>query len=233
MAEGIGVNQGSGEKLANRQAITRRIAKFFHSGDIINLGVGMPLLVSDYIEDGVLVQCENGCIGCGPLVDESTVDPHTSLESFRDAGSQPFYPNPGAIVFDSATSYAIIRTGILKATVLGCFEVAQNGDMANWYSPGKISGMGGAMDLCKAPNVIVATFQRTKTGDSKLVKKCKLPLTCSQRVTHVVTEMGMFRFIDHKMYLKEIREGYTLDDIKDATDADFIIADDLKTGVEF
>ena len=118
MAEGIGVNQGTGVTLQNRQAIARRIAKFFHSGDIINLGVGIPLLVGNYIEDGVLVHCENGCIGCGPLVDESKVSPNMSLESFRNAGSQPFFPLPGAIVFDSATSYAIIRTGILKATVL-------------------------------------------------------------------------------------------------------------------
>jgi acetate CoA/acetoacetate CoA-transferase beta subunit len=237
MAEAkYGVDHGSGKKLEDRQAMASRIAQFFHKGDVINLGVGVPLLVADYIEDGVLVHCENGCIGCGPLVNEaeSKQDNHRlSLESFRNAGSQPFYPNPGAIVFDSAMSYAIIRGGILKATVLGCFEVAENGDMANWFSPGKISGMGGAMDLCKAPMVIVATTQRDKKGNSKLVKKCSLPLTCSQKIDWVVTEMAVFEFIDHKMYLKEIREGYSLEDVVAATDASYIIADDLLTDVVY
>jgi 3-oxoacid CoA-transferase B subunit len=128
----LGVNHGTGKMLDDRQAIARRIARFFGPGDIINLGVGAPLLVADYIEDGVLVHCENGCIGCGALVDEAeskAKNPRLSLEAFRNAGSQPFLPNPGAIVFDSSMSYAIIRSGILKATVLGCFEVAENGDM--------------------------------------------------------------------------------------------------------
>ncbi|MCR5784487.1 MAG: succinyl-CoA--3-ketoacid-CoA transferase [Eubacterium sp.] len=226
-----GVNHGTGKMLDDRHAIARRIAKFFKSGDIINLGVGAPLLVGDYIEDGVLVHCENGCIGCGPLIDMADPDPYYNHEHFINAGGQAFTPLSGALLFDSATSYAIIRGKKLKATVLGCYEVAENGDMANWYSPGKISGMGGAMDLCKAPMVVVATSQCDKKGNPKLVKKCTLPLTCSQKISYVVTEMGVYEFKDGKMFLNEIREGYTLDDIKNNISANFTVAKDLKEGV--
>ncbi|MCR4841677.1 MAG: succinyl-CoA--3-ketoacid-CoA transferase [Eubacterium sp.] len=228
-----GVNHGTGKMFEDRHAIARRIAKFFVPGDIINLGVGAPLLVGDYIEDGVRVHCENGCIGCGPLVDVENDAPNVNHEYYINAGSQPFNPLPGALFFDSATSYAIIRSRKLKATVLGCFEVAENGDMSNWYSPGKISGMGGAMDLCKAPMVVVATSQCDKKGNSKLVKKCTLPLTCSRKISFVVTEMGVYEFKDGKMYLNEIREGYTIDDIREHTDADFVVSEDLKEGVVY
>ena len=231
----MAVDQGSGKKLEDRIAIARRIARFFKDGDIINLGIGAPLLVGEYTEDGVLVHCENGCVGVGPLVDESAADlsEKTPLESFRNAGSQAFYPIPGAMVFSSSTSYAIIRGGKLKATVLGCFEVSQKGDMANWYTPGKLAGMGGAMDLCKASMVVVATTHCAKDGSPKLVKECTQPLTCIGRITHVVTERAYFEFVDGKMYLREIREGYNLDNIKANTDAEFIVPDDLKENVVF
>lgn len=230
----MGTNHGSGKTLNDRQAIARRIAKYFKDGDIINLGVGMPLLVGDYTEDGVLVHCENGCVGVGKLYYPGDLYyEQTNLEHFRNAGRQPFHPLPGAMVFDHSVSYAVIRKGILKATVLGCFEVAQNGDIANWYSPGKIAGMGGAMDLCKCGMVVVATNQCDKNGAPKLVEKCTLPLTAKGAVTHVVTERALFEFENGKMILKEIREGYDLENIKNNTAADFIVAEDLRTEVAF
>ncbi len=229
------MSHGSGKTLNDKEAMARRIARFFKPGDIINLGIGAPLLVANHVADGVLVHTENGCVGVGEQL--SRTDPNiperTSLESFTNAGGIPFLPIPGAMVFSHATSYAIIRGGHLTATVLGAFEVSENGDLANWFLPGNFAGMGGAMDLCQAKNVIVQTTHCTKKGEPKLIHKCTLPLTCKGLLTHVVTERAVFEFHDNKMYLKEIREGYDLDNIKNNTEADFIVADDLKTDVVY
>ncbi len=229
------MSHGSGQTLNDKEAMARRIAKFFEPGDVINLGIGAPLLVANNVADGVLVHTENGCVGVGEQVSRTdpTIPERTQLESFVNAGGIPFLPVPGAMVMSHAMSYAIIRGGHLAATVLGAFEVSQEGDLANWFTPGKFAGMGGAMDLCQAKKVIVMTTHCTKKGEPKLLKQCTLPLTCKGQVTHVVTERCVFEFIDGKMYLKEIREGYDLQNIKDNTDAEFIVADDLKTDVEY
>ncbi len=229
------MSHGSGQTLNDKEAMASRIAKFFEPGDVINLGIGAPLLVADNVADGVLVHTENGCVGVGQQVSRNDPDipERTQLESFVNAGGIPFLPVPGAMVMSHAMSYAIIRGGHLAATVLGAFEVSQEGDLANWFTPGKFAGMGGAMDLCQARKVIVMTTHCTKKGDPKLLKSCTLPLTCKGQVTHVVTERAVFEFHDGKMYLKEIREGYDLQNIKDNTDAEFIVADDLKTDVVY
>lgn len=234
-SEGVTYGHGSGKQRDDKEAMARRIARLFEAGDIINLGFGAPLLVGNYVEDGVLVHTENGCVGVGKQItrEEIGVDERTQLESFMNAGGMPFLPVPGAMVFNHATSYAIIRGGHLTATVLGAFEVSERGDLANWYMPGRFAGMGGAMDLCAAKKVVIQTTHCNKDGAPKLLHKCSLPLTCKGKVTHVVTERALFEFIDGKMVLKEIREGYDLENIKQNTEADFIIADDLLTDVEF
>ncbi len=229
------MSHGSGQTLNDKQAMASRIAKFFKSGDIINLGIGAPLLVANYVEDGVLIHTENGCVGVGQQVSrqDPTIPEKTQLESFTNAGGIPFMPVPGAMVMSHALSYAIIRGGHLNATVLGAFEVSETGDLANWFVPGNFAGMGGAMDLCQAKRVIVQTTHCTKKGAPKLIHKCTLPLTCKGLLTDVVTERAVFQFVDNKMYLREIREGYDLENIKNNTEADFIVPDDLLTDVVY
>lgn len=229
------MSHGSGQTLNDKEAMASRIAKFFKSGDIINLGIGAPLLVANNVEEGVLVHTENGCVGVGTQISRTdpSIPERTQLESFTNAGGIPFLPVPGAMFMSHALSYAIIRGGHLKATVLGAFEVSETGDLANWFVPGNFAGMGGAMDLCEARQVIVMTTHCTKKGEPKLLKKCTLPLTCKGKLTHVVTERAVFEFVDNKMYLREIREGYDLENIKANTEAEFIIPEDLKTDVVY
>lgn len=229
------MSHGSGAVLNDKNAMASRIAKYFKAGDIVNLGIGAPLLVTNYVEENVLIHTENGCVGVGRTVSRKDPDipERTQLESFSNAGGMPFLPIPGAMVFGHATSYALIRSGKLKATVLGAFEVSEEGDLANWFVPGNFAGMGGAMDLCMSKMVIVQTTHCTKTGAPKLLHKCTLPLTCKGLVTHVVTERAVFEFHENKMYLMEIREGYDLENIRNNTEADFIVSDDLKTDVVY
>ncbi|MCR4842384.1 MAG: succinyl-CoA--3-ketoacid-CoA transferase [Eubacterium sp.] len=229
------IKQGTGKTREDKEAMARRIGAFFEPGDVINLGIGAPLLVSNYVADGVLIHTENGCVGMGTQISRSNPDipARTQLESFSNAGGTPFLPVPGAMVFSHVTSYSLIRGGHLAGTVLGAFEVSETADLANWYIKGNFAGMGGAMDLCQAKRVIVQTTHCTKNGDPKLLHKCTLPLTCNGLITDVVTERCWFQFIDRKMVLKEIREGYDLQNIKDNTEAEFTVADDLKTDVVF
>ena len=229
------ISQGSGAVFDDKNAMARRIARFFKAGDIVNLGIGAPLLVSNYVEENVLVHTENGCVGVGRQISrkDPSIPARTQLESFTNAGGTPFIPIEGAMFFPHDVSYAIIRSGKLKATVLGAFEVSETGDLANWYLPGHFAGMGGAMDLCMSKMVIVQTTHCTKDGKPKLIHRCTMPLTCSGRVTHVVTERAVFEFRDRKLYLTEIREGYGLENIRNNTEADFELAEDLRTDVIF
>ena len=229
------LSHGTGKVLEDKNAMARRIARFFKPGDIVNLGIGAPLLVANYVNENVLIHTENGAIGVGRLFSRNDPDipERTQLESFTNAGTMPFVPINGAMFFSQDVSFGLIRSGNLKATVLGAFEVSQTGDLANWYLPGKFAGMGGAMDLCGAKMVVVQTTHCAKNGKPKLVRECTLPLTCNGRVTHVVTERAVFEFRNRKMFLTEIREGYDLDNIKNNTEADFEIDKDLKTEVVF
>ncbi len=218
-------------KERTRHRIARRIAKEFHDGDVVNLGIGIPTLVSDYIPEDVRIifQTENGAIGAGPA-------PEVPDLRFIGAGGRPFVIMPGGCFVASDLSFGLIRGGHLDATVLGALQVSQDGDLANWMVPGKmVPGMGGAMDLVVgARRVIIAMTHTTKRGEPKIVRKCTLPLTAKGVVKLIVTEFAVFSIEKGQMKLLEIAPEVTLEDIKAMTDADFTVAEPLITmqGVE-
>lgn len=214
------------DKQGKRIIIAKRIAKELKDGDIVNLGIGLPTLVADFIPEGIdlMFQSENGFIGLGPVPLKGNED-----YSLVNAGGQPVTIKSGGAFFDSATSFAIIRGGHLDATVLGALEVDQKGDFSSWMIPGKlIPGMGGAMDLAVgAKRVIIAMEHLTKEGKPKILKKCTLPLTAKEEADLIVTDMGVFSITPKGLLLIEISSGCTLDNIIAATDADLIISDKL------
>ena len=168
----------------NRRFIARRAAQYFNEGDTVNLGIGIPSACSDYVDPTIAFQTENGMIGVGPVAKKLAI-----CDTYQNAGGINFVPVMGASAFDTAYSFAVIRSGRMAATVLGALQVAENGDIANWASPGRAFGMGGAMDLCNgARKVIVAMELTTKKGEPKILKKCTYPLTAQGCVNHIVTE---------------------------------------------
>lgn len=211
-----------------RERIVRRIAKMFKDGDVVNLGMGMPTLVANYIPEGVhvILQSENGFVGLGP----APTDPAMVDKDIVNAGGRPVTVVPGAAFFDSATSFAIIRGGHVDATVLGTLELDQHGNIANYMIPGKlVPGMGGAMDLVVgAKKVIVATDHVAKDGSSKLLRECQLPLTAVHEVDVVVTEMGVFEITPEGYFMTEIAPEYTVDDVRKATEGDLIVSPNLR-----
>lgn len=210
----------------NREYIAKRVAKEFKEGMVVNLGFGMPTTSANYIPEGtdVILQSENGVLRFGgkPSIEELNQDN-------GNAGGQPITLLNGASVFDLATSFAIIRGGHVDMTVLGAFQVDEEGDIANWQVPGKfMPGMGGAMDLViGAKKVIVAMEHTDKNGDSKILKKCNLPLTGKSCVDLIITERCVMEVNKEGLILKEIAPGYTLEQIVESTEANFKIADDL------
>lgn len=210
--------------------IVKRIAKEFDCEDkmmFVNLGVGTPTLVADYINNkNVYIQAENGMLGVGAKADEENYD-----DQIINAGRQVVTETPGCCYFDSSTSFGMIRAGHIDATVLGAFEVDQSGNIANWIIPnGKQLGVGGAMDLVTGvKKVIIAMRHTDKHGNPKIKKQCKLPITGYGEADMVVTEFAVFTFEDGKMILKEIAPAVTLEKIKDLTEADFIVDKELKT----
>lgn len=206
-----------------RQRIARRVAQELCDGDIVNLGIGMPTLVANYLPDDIHItlQSENGFLGLGPV----TV-PHPDLVN---AGGQSCGLLPGAVMFDSAMSFALIRGGHIDACVLGGLQVDEKANLANWVVPGKLApGMGGAMDLVTGSRkVIIAMEHCAKDGSAKVVSSCTLPLTALHAVHVLVTELAVFRFIDGKMWLTEIAEGCDLATIRAKTEARFDVADEL------
>lgn len=209
----------------DRRFIARKIASWFHDGHVINLGVGVPVLVADYITDNVVVQTENGLLGVG----ETTGGLDPDAPYFNAAGASVSIV-PGASVFDRATSFGMIRSGRLNASVLGCFEVSQYGDLANWARPGSCPGMGGAMDLVSGiENVIVATDHCTKDGRPKIVDRCHLPLTGLGVVKTIVTELAVFTVSGTEgLTLVEYRRGTDAARIRELTAAPFRVAENLK-----
>ena len=202
--------------------IACRVAQEMRDGDIVNLGIGLPTLVPDYLPEGVQItlQSENGFLGMGPLNGET-------LPNLVNAGGKPCGMVPGTAFFDSALSFCIIRGGHVDVTVLGGLQVDQEGNLANWMVPGKmVPGMGGAMDLVTgAKNVIVAMEHATKDGGAKILKRCTLPLTAAKKVSTIVTELAVFRFIDGKLVLTEIAPGVSLDEIRARTEAEFVVSE--------
>jgi 3-oxoacid CoA-transferase subunit B len=204
--------------------IAKRIAQELEDGWYVNLGIGIPTLVANYIPDGIEVefQSENGLLGMGPFPFEGEED-----ADLINAGKQTVTVKNGGVIFDSATSFAMIRGQHVQLTVLGAMEVAQNGDIANWKIPGKmVKGMGGAMDLvASAENIIVAMMHTNKRGESKLLRECSLPLTGVGCVTRIVTNLAMIEIKDQKFHLLERAPGVTVQEIIDATAGDLVVPD--------
>lgn len=186
-----------------KQRIARRVAQELRDGDIVNLGIGLPTMVANYLpaDIHITLQSENGFLGLGPV---TTAHPDTV-----NAGGQPCGILPGAAMFDSAMSFALIRGGHVDACVLGGLQVDEQANLANWVVPGKmVPGMGGAMDLVTgARKVIIAMEHCAKDGSAKILRQCTMPLTAQHAVHMLVTELAVFRFIDGKMWLTEIVEG--------------------------
>lgn len=209
-----------------RERIAKRVAKEFQDGDIVNLGIGLPTLVANYIKDDieVIFQSENGFVKMGPAPTEDTVDP-----DIVNAGGLPVTVLPGAAYFDSAVSFGIIRGGHVDATVLGALQVDQVGNLANWMIPGKmVPGMGGAMDLVVGAKKVILAMEHTAKGRPKILRECTLPLTAKKEVNIIVTEMGVFEITPGGMILREMAPDTTVEQIKAVTEADFIVAEPLK-----
>ena len=210
----------------SKEQIAQRIAKEVKDGYYVNLGIGIPTLVANFVRNDINVefQSENGILGMGPFPFEGEEDP-----DLINAGKQTITALPGASFFDSATSFAMIRGQHVDLTILGAMEVAQNGDIANWKIPGKmVKGMGGAMDLvASAENIIVAMMHTNKAGESKLLKECSLPLTGVNCVKKVVTNLAVMTIENNSFKLLERAPGVTVEEIKAATEGNLIVEGDI------
>ena len=211
----------------DKNQIAQRIAQELQDGYYVNLGIGIPTLVANYIPDGmeVVLQSENGLLGMGPFPYEGEED-----EDLINAGKQTITTVPGSAFFDSATSFGMIRAGKVDLTVLGAMEVADNGDIANWKIPGKmVKGMGGAMDLvASAKNIIVAMQHTDKAGNAKLLSKCTLPITGLRCVKKIVSDLGVFNVTENGFECIEYAPGVTIDEIKQKTAGRLTISDNVK-----
>jgi acetate CoA/acetoacetate CoA-transferase beta subunit len=206
--------------------IAKRIAKELRSGMLVNLGIGIPTLVANYVPDEVHVffQSENGLIGTGPIPEEGMTQ-----RRLTDAGGRPVTALPGASTFDSAMSFGLIRGGHVDITVLGGLQVDEEGRLANWMIPGKmVPGMGGAMDLVSGAKRVIVAMQHTAKGKPKIVKQCSLPLTSVRPVDMVVTELAVITFADRRPTLVETGPGVTASEVIKFTEATLALSDDLR-----
>ncbi len=206
--------------------IAKRVAKEFKNGDVVNLGIGLPTMVPNYLPEDVKVvlEAENGMVGAGGDPTEENFDP-----SICNAGGQPSSINPGGAFIDSATSFGLIRGGHVDATVLGALQVDEKGNLANWIIPGKmVPGMGGAMDLVVGASNVIVAMEHTQKGAHKILKECTLPLTAKTCVTKIITEMCVINVTDKGLEMVEINPEFTVEQVQEATGAPLIVSPDLK-----
>ena len=209
-----------------REVIAKRAAKELQDGYVVNLGIGLPTLIPNYIPEGVHVtlQSENGMLGMGPSPEAGKED-----SNLMNAGGGYITALPGASSFDSAQSFAIIRGGHVDASILGALQVDEKGNLANWIIPGKIApGMGGAMDLLSGARKVILAMEHTAKGNKKILKNCNLPLTAAGKVNMIITEMGVMEITDKGIVLKEVHPEFTVEQVQEATEATLIVANDLK-----
>lgn len=207
---------------AAKVLIAKRVAAELKDGYMVNLGIGLPGLVANYIPEHIQVtfQSENGLLGLGPAPSPGSEDPELT-----NAGGQPVTMQPGGMYFDSSYSFALIRGGHVDVTVLGALEVDGQGSIANWMVPGKmVPGMGGAMDLVVGAKRVIVAMQHTAKGKPKILKQCRLPLTAFAAVDMIVTELGVFEYRAGRLTLVELMDGATLDEVASATEAAYDIA---------
>ncbi|MBN3555374.1 3-oxoacid CoA-transferase subunit B [Fictibacillus nanhaiensis] len=212
--------------IETRHRIARRAALEIKKGMIVNLGIGIPTLVADYIEQDlhIMLHTENGILGMG-----GSPQPGTEDGNLSNAGGYPVSIQPGASYFDSATAFGIIRKGLLDVTILGALEVSERGDIANWIVPGKrVPGMGGAIDLAqKAKKVIILMNHTDKYGNPKIVSNCSLPLTVREGADMIITEKAVFHCEEGKLYLREIMSPYTVEDVIQTTGASIVVDEQI------
>ncbi|NMA86637.1 MAG: CoA transferase subunit B [Tissierellia bacterium] len=209
-----------------KEFIAKRVAQELKDGDVVNLGIGLPTAVANFVPEGVnvLFQSENGFVGLGPAPEEGKED-----KDIVNAGGQPVTILPGGMFFDSATSFGIIRGGHVDITVLGALQVDEKGNLANWMIPGKmVPGMGGAMDLVVGAKKVIIAMEHTVKGNHKILKECNLPLTAAGEVNLIITEMGVMEVTEDGLVLKEINPEYSVEEVQAATEAELIIPKDLK-----
>jgi len=206
--------------------ILTRAAQEIHDGQTVNLGIGLPTMLVNHLppERDVMIHSENGILGSGAKATHETANP-----SLIDAGGTYITSRPGAAFFDSAVSFAMIRRSKLDLSVMGAFEVDQEGNLANWKIPGKFSpGIGGAMELAqKTRNILILCTHEDKHGNSKILKKCTLPLTAEKCVTRIITDMAVMDVTPDGLLLREIADGLTIEQVVQATDADLILGEEI------
>ena len=204
--------------------IAKRAAQELKDGNLVNLGIGLPTRVSRYLPEGVnlILHSENGFVGLGPAP-EDVLDP-----TIVNAGGQPVTIKEGGCFFDSATSFGIVRGGHLDVTILGALQVDESGNIANYMIPGKlVPGMGGAMDLLSGTKNVIVAMEHTANGAPKILKKCTLPLTAKGAVDLIITEMAVIKVTGKGLVLTEVSDGFTVEDVLKATEAELIICDSL------
>ncbi|MBQ9238807.1 MAG: 3-oxoacid CoA-transferase subunit B [Treponema sp.] len=215
------------EKEQIKPFIAARVAQELKDGDVVNLGIGLPTLVPNYLNPAVkiILQSENGIIDAGPKPSPETAEPYY----VTDAGGKPSSVALGGSFIDSNVSFTLMRGGHLDATVLGALQVDQEGNLANWIIPGKkVPGMGGAMDLVVGAKKVIVAMEHTQGGAPKILKKATLPLTATKCVTHIMTEMCVFEVTPSGLVMTEINPEFTEDDVRKATEADFTVSSSLK-----
>ncbi len=209
-----------------REVIAKRAALELKDGDVVNLGIGLPTLIPDYVPANVhvILQSENGMLGMGASPEEGKED-----KNFTNAGGGYITAKKGACTFDSAVSFGIIRGSHVDVTILGALQVDEKGDLANWIIPGKKTpGMGGAMDLLVGAKRVILAMEHTANGAMKILKKCTLPLTAAGQVNTIITEMGVMEITSDGIMLMELHPEFTIEQVQAATEAKLIISESLK-----